>query len=93
MRKTLEFIGYALGISIGLFLFTLIPNFFKYAFSLGALYLGYQFYKRNEGWGMRIAMIVTSIALALLFSVVYTALAYVNGWYINPIYLHGVEGK
>lgn len=93
MRKALEFLGFSLIISLLMALFILVPGFVRYLFSLGALYIGLQYFKRHEGWGLRIGILVTSIVLTLLITVVYVALAYVYGWYINPIYLNGVEGK
>ncbi|WP_058301646.1 hypothetical protein [Gorillibacterium timonense] len=93
MRKTLEFIGFSFAISVGMSLFILLPGFVRYLFSVGSLYVGFQYFKRNEGWGLRIGMIVTAVILTLLFTVIYVALAYMNGWYINPIYMTGVEKK
>ncbi|WP_438433549.1 hypothetical protein [Gorillibacterium sp. sgz500922] len=93
MRKALEFIGFTLAISLLMSLFVLVPGFIRYLFSVGALFVGFQFFKRHEGWGARIGLIAAAVILTLLFTTVYVALAYVNGWYINPIYLTGTDQK
>ncbi|MNI02530.1 hypothetical protein D3C73_554070 [compost metagenome] len=62
---------YSLACGILLSLYINIQDLIKFAFSLGALFLGIRFFRSNESLGMRIGFILTSIVLALFFSLVY----------------------
>ena len=90
MRKALELIGFSLLTGILMTCYLLIPGMFKFAFSLGSLYIGFQYFKRTETWAPRVGFIVLTVVLALLFTVVYTALALYYGWYVNPAYKEGL---
>ncbi|MBC8080019.1 MAG: hypothetical protein H7X86_06725 [Gorillibacterium sp.] len=90
MRKAASLIGFSILTGALMSCYLIIPGTIKFLFSILSLYLGYQFFRRAEGWGLRIGFIVLSVILALIFTVIYTGLAIKNGWYINPSYLEGV---
>lgn len=54
--------------------YSLFPpgNLWKYIFSLGALYTGFQFFRRNEERGLRIAFVVVTIVLFFVFAVIFS---------------------
>ncbi|NOU95211.1 hypothetical protein GC093_18570 [Paenibacillus sp. LMG 31456] len=69
--RFLTVLGFSLLCAGMLTLFSQIQDLLKYLFSLGALYTGIQFFKRNESRGMRIAFVVTTIVLYFIFAVIY----------------------
>jgi hypothetical protein len=52
-------------------MFSQIEDFFKYVFSLGALYAGVQFFKRYETRGSRITFVVLTVVFYFILSVVF----------------------
>ncbi len=80
MRSFWAVVGYGLACAICLTFFSMIQDLIKYAFSLGAFFLGLRFFRFYETWGVRIAFILTSIALYFVVTVIYTVLAIANGW-------------
>jgi hypothetical protein len=52
-------------------LFSQIQDLLKYLFSLGALYIGVQFFKRHEERGMRIFFVIATIVLYFIIAVIY----------------------
>lgn len=91
MRNTLILLTYSVGCGILMSLFIMSTGVTRYLFSLLAVVLGIQFFKRIEGKGLRIGFVVLVVFFSLLFPVIYVALALVNGWYINPGYLKGIQ--
>ena len=78
--KVLWLLLYSVACGILLSLYINIQDLIKFAFSLGALYLGIRFFRSNESLGMRIGLIITSLVLALFFSLVYA----LYKEYMNP---------
>lgn len=69
--RALAVIGFSLLCAGMLFLFSQIEDLLKYAFSLGALFAGIQFFKRYEERGTRIAFVVTTVLLYFIFAFMY----------------------
>jgi hypothetical protein len=69
--RFLTILGYSLVCAILLTLFSQIQDLLKYLFSLGALYVGIQFFKRHEERGMRIFFVISTIVLYFLIAVIY----------------------
>ncbi|MCZ8520194.1 MULTISPECIES: hypothetical protein [Paenibacillus] len=69
--RALKIIGYSLICAALLFLFSMIGDLVKYLFSLGALYIGIQFFKKFEERGPRIAFVVTTILFYFIYTVFY----------------------
>ncbi|WP_426447223.1 hypothetical protein ACP26L_24575 [Paenibacillus sp. S-38] len=69
--RVLKIIGFSLVCAALLFLFAMIQDVVKYLFSLGALYIGIQFFKRNEERGPRIAFVLTTILFYFIYTVFY----------------------
>ncbi|WP_201318441.1 hypothetical protein [Paenibacillus sp. EPM92] len=46
-----------------IFLFSIMQDLSKYVFSLGALYVGYQFFTRNDSRAMRIGFVAAAVGL------------------------------
>lgn len=62
--------------------FSLIPSFVKFAFSLVAFFVGLRFFGQYDSWKMRLALIAISIIWYFLFVIIYTFLAIANNWYL-----------
>ncbi len=62
---------YATAAGLCLAFFTNITDFFRYAFSLLALFIGIRFFKNYDRLAYRIIFIVFAIIFFLLFTVVY----------------------
>jgi uncharacterized membrane protein YjjP (DUF1212 family) len=69
--RFLTVLGYSLLCAILLSLFSQIQDLLKYLFSLGALYIGVQFFKRHEERGMRIFFVIATIVLYFIIAVIY----------------------
>ncbi|SDD98248.1 hypothetical protein SAMN02799630_04297 [Paenibacillus sp. UNCCL117] len=54
-----------------IFVFSIWNDMLKYVFSLGALYIGYQFFTRNDSRGMRIGFVCTSIVFYFIYTFFY----------------------
>ena len=92
MRKTFSLIGFSILTGALMTCYLIIPGMIKYVFSLASLYIGFQYFRRTESWGLRVGFLVLTVFLALLFTLVYTGLAMKNGWYFNPMYREGTDG-
>jgi hypothetical protein len=71
---------YAAGLGLLLLAFTMIQDFFRYLFSLLAFLLALRFFSTYETWGPRIAFIIVSFLFYIIDIIIYTMIAYVNGW-------------
>jgi hypothetical protein len=60
-------------------LFALVNGILKFVFSLGALYVGILYFRRQESVGMRIGFVVLSIVFFIIMTIVLTAIMYVQG--------------
>ncbi|NHN28445.1 hypothetical protein [Paenibacillus agricola] len=69
--RFLTVLGYSLVAAILLSLFSQIQDLLKYLFSLGALYVGVQFFKRHEALGMRISFVAATIVLYFIIAIIY----------------------
>jgi hypothetical protein len=81
MNPKLSLFVNSMGCGLCLTAFTLVPGLIQYAFSLVAFLIGMRFFGAHETWGMRLSLVGLSIVFFLLFLIVYTILAQVNGWY------------
>ncbi|MEK8131957.1 hypothetical protein WMW72_29020 [Paenibacillus filicis] len=54
-----------------IFIFSVLDDLFKFVFSLGALYIGYQFFIRNDSRGMRIGFVCTAVASYFVYTFFY----------------------
>ncbi|WP_438446761.1 hypothetical protein [Gorillibacterium sp. sgz5001074] len=80
------FWGLTLAAGILMSIFVLTTGMFRHIFSLGAVLVGIQFFRREEEKKPRIWFVVLVLLLALVLPVLYVMLAYANGWYIDPRY-------
>lgn len=71
------FMSFFAGTLLGLY--SMLNSPIKYLLSLGALAIGYFFFKKYETKGIRITFIVLSFFYALLFVFMFTAVLYSNG--------------
>lgn len=78
--KALFVILYASACAVLLVCFTMIEGLVSYVFGLGVFLLGLRFFRNHPTWGIRIALIVTSIILYFLFAVVFAMIAFIQGW-------------
>ncbi|MGG4141960.1 hypothetical protein ABEW34_02420 [Paenibacillus algorifonticola] len=69
---------FALGIGLLLAAFSIVTVMIKYVFSLLALYLIFQFFKRVEKLWARIMVIVLGLLFYFLAVLVYTAIQFIN---------------
>lgn len=91
MRNALFLLLYGLAGGVLMSLFMMSAGVTRYLFSLGAVLLGMQFFKRYDSKGLRIGFIVLVLVFSLFFPLIYVMLALANGWYVNPDYLKGVQ--
>lgn len=80
------FAGYTLLAGFLLSVFVLTQGTFRHVFSLGAVLVGFQFFKREEEKKPRIWFVVLVFLLALFLPVIMTLIAVGYGWYM-PDYL------
>jgi RsiW-degrading membrane proteinase PrsW (M82 family) len=80
------FVGYALAAGILMSIFVLTTGVFRYVFSLGAILVGMQFFKREEEKKPRIWFVVLVFLFAMFLPVIAVSVSYANGWYV-PDYL------
>lgn len=83
----LWFVGYTLAAGILMSVFVLTSGLFRHVFSLGAVVVGIQFFKRWEEKKPRIWFVVLVVLGALFFPLFYILIAVSNGWYVDPSYL------
>ncbi|WP_175598140.1 hypothetical protein [Paenibacillus luteus] len=87
MKTTLWLLGYSFVTGGLLTAFSLIEGFYRYLFSLLALYIGIRFFRRFETLGLRITFFVVSIVFYLLIAVIVSAVIYIRD---NPDAISGV---
>lgn len=85
MGPKLELFLYSLACGACLAAFTLIPDLFRYIFSLVTFFLGLRFFGKHETWGMRIGLMVLAVLFFFIFITAYTILAIINGWYLPAL--------
>ncbi|MCU6795270.1 hypothetical protein OB236_24480 [Paenibacillus sp. WQ 127069] len=76
--KFLIVLMYSLLCAVLLNLFSQIQDLLKYLFSLGALYLGIQFFKKHDEKWMRITFVILTIILYFIAAVVYAFYRYLQ---------------
>ena len=54
-----------------IFVFSITEGVFRYVFSLGALYLGYQFFVRNDSKAMRIWFFIAGVCFYFILTFFY----------------------
>lgn len=81
------FTGYALVAGILMSIFVLASGMFRHVFSLGAVLVGFQFFKREEEKKPRIWFVVLVFVFAMVLPVLFVMVAFSNGWYI-PEYMN-----
>ncbi|WNQ13676.1 hypothetical protein MJA45_11860 [Paenibacillus aurantius] len=91
MPRWLALLGFSLAAALLMSGFILVTGMIKYVFSLGALFLGIQFFKTYDGKGIRIGFIAITFVLALFLPVLYVALAVANGWPVDPRMTEGIS--
>lgn len=79
--------GYTLAAGILMSVFILSTGMFRYVFSLGAIMVGAQLFKREEEKKPRIWFVVFVFLLALFLPLIYVLFAVAYGWPVNPDYL------
>lgn len=57
-------------------LYLSIHDVIKYGFSLGAIYVGFRYFRANESTWLRVWFIVSTIIIALLLTVIYAIYQY-----------------
>lgn len=82
MNKAAALLAYGAACALLLAAFSMIQDFLRYLFSLGAFLLGLRFFGQYETWGMRLGLIGLTLVFYFLFVFLYTVIAYARGWYI-----------
>ncbi|CAG5085690.1 Putative uncharacterized protein [Thermobacillus xylanilyticus] len=59
--------------------FTMIPTFWRFLFSLGALFAGIRFFARYERIAMRVWLFILSFVYFILFTIVLVMILYSTG--------------
>lgn len=85
MNRNLAVFLYSLACGTLLVAFSLIPGIIKYAFSLGAFFLGLKFFGTYETWGPRLALIGGSLVVFLILLVIYAFFAALYGWHVPGV--------
>jgi hypothetical protein len=80
------FTAYALAAGILMSIFVLVPGLVRNIFSLGAILVGFQFFKREEEKKPRIWFVVLVFVFAMILPVLFVGISYTSGWYV-PDYL------
>ncbi|WP_336746173.1 hypothetical protein [Paenibacillus sp. y28] len=83
--RAVAFIGYSLLCSALLAVFVQLHDVSRYLFSLIALLLGVRFFRNYDSMGTRIGFVATVFVLAMLFSLIYSMAAEMNGWYYKKL--------
>lgn len=86
LKTTFWLLLYSFGAGLMLACFSMISDFYRYLFSLLALYIGIRFFRRFETLGMRITFFVVSIVFYLFIAVVSAAVIYIRD---NPMPITG----
>ncbi|WP_159887062.1 hypothetical protein [Paenibacillus puerhi] len=61
-----------------IFVFSIWDDLLKYVFSLGALYIGYQFFTRNDSRGMRIGFVCASVGFYFIYVFFYAIYQFIQ---------------
>lgn len=80
MNKYLALVIHGLGAGALLVGFTFINDLLRYAFSLGAFFIGLRFFSHYDTWGIRLSFVGVTIIFFMFFVMLYTVLAYAYGW-------------
>lgn len=91
MNKYLAIIIHGIGAGLCLVGFTMINDLMRYAFSLGAFFLGLRFFSHYDTWGVRAGFIGATVLFYMFFVLLYTVLAYINGWPLPEGATTGIE--
>lgn len=78
LKTTFWLLGYTFLAGLMLTVFSLIEDFYRYLFSLLALYIGIRFFRRFETLGLRITFFVLSIIFYLLLAIVVSAFIFLR---------------
>ncbi|MGO4543782.1 hypothetical protein AB4Z29_03220 [Paenibacillus sp. 2TAB23] len=78
IKTTFWLIAYTFTAGLLITLFTVIEDFYRYLFSLLALYIGIRFFRRFETLGFRITFFVLSVVFFLIFSVFYSMIIFIR---------------
>lgn len=76
LKTTFWLLCYTVLAGLMLAAFSMITEFYRYLFSLLALYIGIRFFRRFETLGLRITFFVLSIVFYLLITVIVAAVIY-----------------
>lgn len=79
--------GYVLAAGILMSIFVLSSGLIKHAFTLLAVLLGYQVFKRVESTAAKVWFVVLVLLIALFAPFIYVLFAMEYGWPIDPRYL------
>lgn len=80
MSRALSVLLHGFACAVLLAAFSMTPGLLKFVFSILAFLLGVRFFGAHDTWGVRLAFIGTSLVLYFVCVILYTVLAYVNGW-------------
>jgi hypothetical protein len=78
-RDILWLFAYSMVIGVLLVAFSMIPAFWRYLFSLGALFIGIRFFGRYDRLAMRVWLFILSFIFFLIFTVVAVMILYSTG--------------
>ncbi|MEV5024873.1 hypothetical protein [Paenibacillus sp. LPE1-1-1.1] len=78
LKTTFWLLAYTFSAGLMLTIFSLIEDFYRYLFSLLALYIGIRFFRRFETLGFRITFFVLSIVFYLLIAVIVSAFIFLR---------------
>jgi len=76
--------AYSVLIGALLAVFSSLQSFWKFLFSLGALFVGFRFFGRYERFAMRVWLVVLSLFFFFLFTVVLALILYFSGRVTMP---------
>lgn len=72
--------------------FVLLPGTItRNLFSLGALVVGFYFFRQFDTKGIRIGFVLMTLFFSFLLPPIYVLLAHSNGWPVDPSFLEGVQ--
>ncbi|NIK75712.1 putative membrane protein [Paenibacillus castaneae] len=87
LKTALWVVAYAFVVGLLLTIFAQMTEFYRYLFSLLALYIGIRYFRRFETLGLRITFFALAIVFYLLTTVVMAIFIYVRE---NPATITGV---
>lgn len=71
--------AYSMLIGALLVAFSMIPTFWRFVFSLGAIFAGFKFFGRYERVAMRVWLFILSLIFFFLFTIVLVMFLYAAG--------------